>query len=149
MHAFIYYLHNGNDVPFYVGHTHSTENRLKSHKERFGLTTQLEIIETVNYDNRMFWEKHYMHLFISWGFALINKGVFKVKSKAAPRYNINYSSKNQKQETLNKRKEKILIIKNSPEFKQLLELIRSHDNNYKESQILERLIINKKVLKLY
>jgi hypothetical protein len=70
----IYYLHNGNNVPFYVGKTVQNPNkRLNNHKKVFGNNTLLEVIDIVKNNNWLFWEKHYISLFKSWGFNLKNK----------------------------------------------------------------------------
>ena len=69
----IYYLHNGNDVPFYIGKTvQNPIKRLNNHKKVFGDNTLLEVIDVVENDNWLFWEKHYISLFKSWGFNLTN-----------------------------------------------------------------------------
>lgn len=70
----IYYLHNGDDVPFYIGKTvQNPIKRLNNHKKVFGDNTLLEVIDVVENDNWLFWEKHYISLFKSWGFNLENK----------------------------------------------------------------------------
>ena len=64
--TFIYYLHNGNNVPYYVGKTVNPKLRYKNKK-------LLEVIDEVNSEEWKFWEKHYISLFKSWGFQLDNK----------------------------------------------------------------------------
>lgn len=150
MNAFIYYLHNGNDIPFYVGQTNSTKNRIKSHKERFGLNTKLEIIDIVNYDNRMFWEKHYMQLFISWDFVLVNKGVFKTKllkpmnQRQRRAYFVNYNKMQ-----LEERKKKIDIIKSSKQYNNLLILIGKTSKSRKEEIQLIKMMFSKEIIEFY
>ena len=68
----IYYLHKGNDVPFYIG-KFSKKSRLSSHKKKFGKDIQLVIIDEVPIKEWKFWEIHYISLYKSWGFKLENK----------------------------------------------------------------------------
>ncbi len=70
----IYYLHNGDNVPFYIGKTvQKPSKRLNNHKKVFGKKTLLEVIDIVENNNWLFWEKYYISLFKSWGFILKNK----------------------------------------------------------------------------
>lgn len=72
--VFIYFLHIGDNIPFYVGKTvRGNNSRLNSHKVNFGSKTQLEIIDKVSILEWKFWEKWYISLFKSWGFKLYNK----------------------------------------------------------------------------
>jgi len=64
--TFIYYLHNGNNVPYYVGKTVNPKLRYKNKK-------LLEVIDEVDSKEWKFWEKHYISLFKTWGFQLENK----------------------------------------------------------------------------
>lgn len=70
----IYYLHNGDNIPFYVGETSVQLNsRNAHHKQKYGTTTQIELVDEVENDEWRFWEEHYISLFRSWGFNLKNK----------------------------------------------------------------------------
>jgi len=69
----IYYLHKGNNIPFYIGKTISERNRKYNHKNKFGKNTILEIIDEVPTEEWKYWEEFYILLFKSWGFNLKNK----------------------------------------------------------------------------
>jgi len=70
----IYYLHFGDNVPFYIGKTISKLRiRLNDHKKKFGPNTFIEEIDSVESSEWIFWEKYYISLFKSWGFYLKNK----------------------------------------------------------------------------
>ncbi len=70
----IYYLHKGDDVPFYIGKTVNTKNeRLKAHRDILGKNIFLEDIDIIPTKEWKFWEKHYISLFKTWGFILENK----------------------------------------------------------------------------
>jgi hypothetical protein len=70
----IYYLHKGDNIPFYIGKTKNKSlHRNYQHKYTYGDNTVLEILDEVNPDDWNFWEKHYISLFKSWGFVLDNK----------------------------------------------------------------------------
>jgi hypothetical protein len=71
----IYYLHIGDNVPFYIGKTINMNNnsRLNAHKQVFGKNIFLEDLDIVLTKEWRFWEKYYISLFQSWGFKLLNK----------------------------------------------------------------------------
>jgi hypothetical protein len=69
----IYYLHKGDNVPFYIGKTISEKDRKSQHKNTFGKDTILEIIDEVPTQEWKFWEEFYISLFKHWNFKLINK----------------------------------------------------------------------------
>jgi hypothetical protein len=72
--TYIYYLHNGDNIPFYVGKTIRKDNsRLNAHKSSLQENTYLEIIDEIPTEEWKFWEKYYISLFKSWGFKLANK----------------------------------------------------------------------------
>lgn len=74
METIIYYLHRGDNIPFYVGKTKNKKlHRNYQHKYTYGKDTLLEIIDEIPTHEWKFWEKHYISLFKSWGFNLINK----------------------------------------------------------------------------
>ena len=67
----IYYLHRGDDVPFYVGETSSKRTRLNKHKQVFGTDVEMKIIkETKNWRK---WEKYFIEYYTNQGFVLENK----------------------------------------------------------------------------
>lgn len=72
-HTKIYYLHYGDNIPFYVGKTNKYYWRIYSHRKKYGKNTIMEIIDEVPINEWKFWEKHYISLFKSWGFNLSNK----------------------------------------------------------------------------
>lgn len=69
----IYYLHRGNNIPFYIGKTISEKNRKYSHKNKLGKDIILEIIDEVPTNEWKYWEEFYISLFKIWGFKLENK----------------------------------------------------------------------------
>jgi hypothetical protein len=74
-HTKIYYIHYGNNIPFYVGKTINIQQRTENHKKLFGKNIILEIIDEIPTNEWKFWEKHYISLFKSWGFILENKNI--------------------------------------------------------------------------
>ena len=71
----IYYLHRGDNMPFYIGKTINFHKnvRLNNHKITFGegiLLEEIDLVKTIEWE---FWEKYYISLFKSWGFKLKNK----------------------------------------------------------------------------
>lgn len=73
MNTSIYYLHIGDNIPFYIGKSIRPQNRIYEHKTSKHLNVFMEIIDEVLTSEWKFWEKHYISLFRSWGFKLINK----------------------------------------------------------------------------
>jgi hypothetical protein len=67
----IYYLHLGDNVPFYVGKTKNEYYRLANHKKTFGDNIHMKIIsEVLNWRK---WEKYYIEKFKNQGYSLQNK----------------------------------------------------------------------------
>jgi hypothetical protein len=69
---YIYYLHKGDNVPFYIGKTNNPTTRKNKHKTKYGPFTKLEVLEETTTE---FWrelEEFYIQLFRSWGFILDN-----------------------------------------------------------------------------
>lgn len=64
-----------NNIAYYVGRTKNINQRMRSHKSegrlRPGCT--YEIINECDKSEMTFWERHYISLYRSWGFSLINK----------------------------------------------------------------------------
>jgi hypothetical protein len=70
----IYYLHKGDNIPFYIGKTKDSLNkRIYRHRVLFGSDTLIENIDKVSISDWKFWESHYINLFKSWGFSLKNQ----------------------------------------------------------------------------
>lgn len=69
----IYYLHTGNDIPFYVGKTISEKDRKYHHRNKFGKDTILVVIDEVPTEEWKYWEEFYIAIFKGWGFLLENK----------------------------------------------------------------------------
>lgn len=69
----IYYLHKGDNTPFYVGYTKSPKTRLNSHRQTYGIEIEMEEIdECLNKEKKQI-ESLWIGLFKSWGFDLLNK----------------------------------------------------------------------------
>jgi hypothetical protein len=72
--TYIYYLHGGDNIPFYIGKTIRRDNsRLNAHKNILKIKIYLEVIDEIPTKEWRFWEKYYISLFKSWGFKLENK----------------------------------------------------------------------------
>jgi len=69
----IYYLYKGDGIPFYIGKTQNSKQRLTTHRNKRGKSTFMEIIDEVSINEWRFWEIYYISLFKSWGFILTNK----------------------------------------------------------------------------
>lgn len=69
----IYYLHRGNNIPFYIGKTISEKDRKYHHKNRLGKDVILEVIDEIPTEEWRYWEEFYILLFKQWGFKLENK----------------------------------------------------------------------------
>jgi group I intron endonuclease len=68
----IYYLHRGDNVPFYVGYTKHLKNRLNDHRRKKGNEVEIvEIDECLGEDKKLI-ETMYIQLFKNWGFNLEN-----------------------------------------------------------------------------
>jgi hypothetical protein len=70
----IYFLHRGDNIPFYIGETSKPlKSRLSHHKRKLGKEVLIEQLDIVSLDSWRFWESWYIELFKSWGFSLTNK----------------------------------------------------------------------------
>jgi hypothetical protein len=69
----IYYLHNGNDIPFYIGKTVQIKGRIGAHRKKFGCNTKIEILDIVDTTKWEFWERYWISQIRTWGFNLVNK----------------------------------------------------------------------------
>ena len=65
------YILEQNNIPFYIGKSSNPYNRFYNHKIKYGSNINLLIIDDV--EDWKFWEKHYISLYKSWGFKLLNK----------------------------------------------------------------------------
>lgn len=70
--TYIYYLHWGDNVPFYIGKSINPLSRMYNHRRKWGKEVLLEIIDEVPTLEWRFWEKYYICLFKGWGFILEN-----------------------------------------------------------------------------
>lgn len=73
MDIIIYYLHKGDDIPFYIGYTKNSKHRLGHHRKKYGTLTEMVELDLVCNDDKKSIESMYIGLFRSWGFNLINK----------------------------------------------------------------------------
>ena len=69
----IYYLDKSDDIPFYIGKSNNIRVRSNYHKNHIGGNVRLVEIDQIPINEWKFWEKHYISLYKSWGFKLINK----------------------------------------------------------------------------
>lgn len=68
----IYFLHMGDNIPFYVGETSKTlKKRLNDHKRKYGNHIKIELLEEV--EDWRFWESYWIYQFKAWGYILTNK----------------------------------------------------------------------------
>lgn len=72
METNIYFLHRGDNIPFYIGKSVNTPIRKNQHNLDKG-ECHLSIIDVVPAEDYVFWEKYYIELFKGWGFNLENK----------------------------------------------------------------------------
>jgi hypothetical protein len=72
--TYIYYLHKGDNIPFYVGKSvNKSLHRSYQHKKTYGEDTILELLDIVETENWLFWESYWIEQFKQWGFILKNK----------------------------------------------------------------------------
>jgi len=69
--VYIYVLEN-KGCPVYIGKTINIEQRFKDHLKIKQIDNYF-IVDKVNEEDWIFWEKHYINLFKSWGFILLNE----------------------------------------------------------------------------
>jgi hypothetical protein len=72
--VFIYYLHAGDYIPFYIGKTKNLKNRLREHKTIKG-ECFIEILEEVNINEWLDKEKFYIKKYIDLGYKLVNQNL--------------------------------------------------------------------------
>lgn len=69
----IYYLHKGDNIPFYVGKTNNINSRISGHRIKYGKNIFIETIKEVSSKEWKLWEKYYIILYKNLGFVLLNK----------------------------------------------------------------------------
>ena len=70
----IYFLHNGDNIPFYVGKTNNVRTRQTNHRgKKKNQNIKLEILDEVREDEWKLWECYWIEQFKQWGFKLENK----------------------------------------------------------------------------
>lgn len=69
-HTKIYYLHKGDNIPFYIGKTKDTKIRLANHRQKYE-DAELKVISEVIDWRR--WEKYYIKKYSTLGYNLVNK----------------------------------------------------------------------------
>ena len=71
---FIYYLHLGDHVPFYIGKTKtSLSKRIYNHRRTFGNDIHIELLDIIKQNEWKFWETYWIEQIKCWGFTLKNK----------------------------------------------------------------------------
>jgi hypothetical protein len=71
--TFIYYLHRGDNIPFYVGKSNNPiKFRNRRHIKKYGKDTQLEILDEVKKQEWKYWERFWIYQITQWGFSLVN-----------------------------------------------------------------------------
>ena len=78
-----------NNIPIYLGKTNKPNRRLKEHRVNFSKDVSLEVIDEVEKDEWMFWEKWWIEIFNSWGIQLLNRN----KGGGGPNQQTEYSKK--------------------------------------------------------
>ncbi len=71
----IYYLHKGDNIPFYVGKTNNPNKRNISHRynQFLNIPVILEVIDEVELSEWKYWECYWIEQFKQWDFQLENK----------------------------------------------------------------------------
>ena len=65
----IYYLHNGDNIPFYIGKTNNLKVRLANHRKKYK-DADIEVISEVKDWKR--WERYYIKKYTNLGYNLLN-----------------------------------------------------------------------------
>ena len=68
----IYYLHKGDNIPFYIGKTINLSYRIGHHRKTYGKNVKIEILDLVDTSKWVFWERYWISQFKTWGFELTN-----------------------------------------------------------------------------
>lgn len=72
--VFIYYLHRGDNIPFYIGKTKNLSDRLREHKNTKG-ECFIEILDKVSINEWIEKEKFYIKKYTDLGYTLINQNL--------------------------------------------------------------------------
>jgi hypothetical protein len=70
-HTAIYYLHQGDNIPFYIGKSRRHLERLENHKQIYGSHIQMKVLTFV--EDWRYWEKYYIQKYKNLGYILENK----------------------------------------------------------------------------
>lgn len=70
--VFIYYLHKGDNIPFYIGKTKNLQTRLREHKYTKG-NCFIEVLEEVSINEWIEKEKFYINKYKTLGYILLNQ----------------------------------------------------------------------------
>jgi hypothetical protein len=102
--VFIYYLHKGDNIPFYIGKTGDLNQRLREHKNKKG-ECFIEVLEEVNIDEWVEKEKLYIKKYLDLGYVLNNQnfggGGSKIGTKKHSKDSKSKLSKSRKGKKLN------------------------------------------------
>ncbi|MDC3250316.1 NUMOD1 domain-containing DNA-binding protein [bacterium] len=73
--TYIYYLHRGDNIPFYVGKTINKGLRKAEHrwKNKGNCKPEFVIVDEIPTEEWIFWEKYWVSQIKTWGFELENK----------------------------------------------------------------------------
>jgi hypothetical protein len=140
----IYYLHYGDNIPFYVGKTQYESHRLANHKKTFGDKIYMKIISEV-LDWRK-WEKYYIEKFKKQGYTLQNKNsggggpekwkpesIQKIKSHPTRGKKISMSNKGKSKS----HKGKSLTEEHKEKIKQTREFLKTRKNTWQNTPVLQ------------
>jgi len=72
--VYIYFLHIGDGVPFYIGKTKDPKTRQRNHKrKKNNKNIKLEVLDEIEEKTWKYWERYWIGQFKQWGFILTNK----------------------------------------------------------------------------
>jgi hypothetical protein len=140
----IYYLHFGDNVPFYVGKTRNEYHRLANHKKTFGDNIHMKIIsEVLNWRK---WEKYYIKKFKNQGYNLQNKNnggggpekwtkesIQKIKSHPTRGKKISESNKGKSKSN----KGKLFTEEHKQKIKQTRGFLKTRKNTWQNTPVLQ------------
>jgi hypothetical protein len=143
-HTKIYYLHFGDNVPFYVGKTRNEYHRLANHKKIFGDNIHMKIIsEVLNWRK---WEKYYIKKFKNQGYNLQNKNnggggpeewtkesIQKIKSHPTRGKKISESNKGKSKSN----KGKLFTEEHKQKIKQTRDFLKTRKNPWQNTPVLQ------------
>jgi hypothetical protein len=132
--TYIYFLHKGDNIPFYIGKSVNPDLRIAEHrwKKKGGIKPEFVIIDEVPTNEWLFWEKWYIELFKSWGFILENKnngggGMVKHSNESKLKISNSLTGKKHTEETKQKMKQSALGRHHSPsQSKKLSESLKDY-----------------------